>query len=113
MRSVPGARADSPTSAKLTTGIQALPADERSPEDLALRTLMIGKEWARCPTCKTAVERISGCPLMKCRSVIRLGPSGIRLTFHFHSCGAGFCYRCNATSASARRPKKCRHGHGP
>ncbi|KAI8147721.1 hypothetical protein BJV82DRAFT_698046 [Fennellomyces sp. T-0311] len=42
--------------------------------------LALARNWSRCPSCRHAVERISGCNYIYCR------------------CGTGFCYRCGSSS---------------
>ncbi|KAJ7770461.1 hypothetical protein B0H16DRAFT_1515548 [Mycena metata] len=59
---------------------QALPPDERSPEDRLLFELAKAKHWRRCPNCSSLVELVSGCNHMTCR------------------CGTHFCYRCSSLS---------------
>ncbi|KAF7323970.1 RBR-type E3 ubiquitin transferase [Mycena kentingensis (nom. inval.)] len=70
---------------------QALPVDERSPEDRLLLELakvlalipfspasnhFKAKHWRRCPNCSSLVELVSGCNHMTCR------------------CGTHFCFKC-------------------
>nr|XP_043619924.1 uncharacterized protein DDB_G0292642-like [Erigeron canadensis] len=55
---------------------KSLKKGERNPEDLMLMNLAKKKKWMRCPSCKFYVERIDGCPHIKCR------------------CGYHFCYKC-------------------
>ncbi|KAL4245496.1 hypothetical protein ABKN59_009402 [Abortiporus biennis] len=57
---------------------QALPLDERSPEDQQALQLMKAKNWRRCPKCAVIVELTIGCNHIQCR------------------CGAHFCFRCGA-----------------
>ncbi|KAF7289868.1 RBR-type E3 ubiquitin transferase [Mycena indigotica] len=57
---------------------QALPPDERSPEDRLLMELAKAKHWRRCPNCSSLVELVSGCNHMTCR------------------CGTHFCFKCGA-----------------
>jgi hypothetical protein len=51
---------------------QALPPGEREDEDLETLRLLKSKKWTRCPNCRAAVERISGCSHMSCRCRTRL-----------------------------------------
>ncbi|KAF7300607.1 RBR-type E3 ubiquitin transferase [Mycena chlorophos] len=60
---------------------QALPPDERSPEDRLLMELAKAKQWRRCPHCSSLVELVSGCNHMTCR------------------CGTHFCFKCGALSS--------------
>eukprot|EP00741_Cyanophora_paradoxa_P007155 tig00000123_g6925.t1 len=53
---------------------QALPEDERSPEDRAMTELARQKGWPRCPRCTAYVQLARGCRHMRCR------------------CGQEFCY---------------------
>ncbi|KIY43295.1 hypothetical protein FISHEDRAFT_53809 [Fistulina hepatica ATCC 64428] len=57
---------------------QAIPPDERSPEDQLLLQLAKAKNWRRCPNCKTIVELTIGCNHITCR------------------CGTHFCFRCGS-----------------
>jgi hypothetical protein len=56
--------------------LQALPADARDPEDLAVLRLSDERGWRRCPECKAMVELSDGCNHISC------------------VCGAHFCYDC-------------------
>ncbi len=58
------------------TQYQALPRQERLPEDLQLLDLAKNNKWKRCPSCRFVVERRMGCYHMRCR------------------CKAEFCYIC-------------------
>ncbi|KAJ7151190.1 hypothetical protein C8R46DRAFT_1008020 [Mycena filopes] len=71
---------------------QALPPDERSPEDRLLFELAKAKHWRRCPNCSSLVELVSGCNHMTCR------------------CGTHFCYRCSSlatTKGQCQRDPPC------
>ncbi|KAL1746746.1 hypothetical protein HDZ31DRAFT_33531 [Schizophyllum fasciatum] len=57
---------------------QALPPDERSPEDRLLFELARAQSWRRCPECMVIVELTVGCNHMICR------------------CGTHFCFRCGS-----------------
>ncbi|KAJ7135966.1 hypothetical protein C8R44DRAFT_769368 [Mycena epipterygia] len=61
---------------------QALPPDERSPEDRLLLELAKAKDWRRCPNCSSLVELISGCNHMTCR------------------CGTHFCFKCGSLATT-------------
>ncbi|KAJ7048506.1 hypothetical protein C8F01DRAFT_1190188 [Mycena amicta] len=61
---------------------QALPPDERSPEDRLLMELAKANQWRRCPNCSSLVELVSGCNHMTCR------------------CGTHFCFKCGALSSN-------------
>ncbi|KAJ7857297.1 hypothetical protein B0H14DRAFT_2751532 [Mycena olivaceomarginata] len=61
---------------------QALPPDERSPEDRLLHELASAKNWRRCPNCSSLVELISGCNHMTCR------------------CGTHFCFKCGSLATT-------------
>ncbi|KAM1900573.1 hypothetical protein ACFX14_029509 [Malus domestica] len=49
---------------------QKLNKDEREAEDIMLRNLVQKKNWRRCPNRRFYVERMEGCNLMVCRSVL-------------------------------------------
>ncbi|KAJ7755328.1 hypothetical protein DFH07DRAFT_743267 [Mycena maculata] len=71
---------------------QALPPDERSPEDRLLLELAKAKDWRRCPNCSSLVELISGCNHMTCR------------------CGTHFCFKCGSlatTKGTCKRDPPC------
>ncbi|CAG8434130.1 4738_t:CDS:10 [Ambispora gerdemannii] len=55
---------------------QALPIDERNPEDQAILLMAENKNWRRCPSCRTIVELYTGCNHITCR------------------CKTEFCYKC-------------------
>ncbi|PCH44865.1 hypothetical protein WOLCODRAFT_78291 [Wolfiporia cocos MD-104 SS10] len=57
---------------------QALPLDERSPEDQQALQLMRTKSWRRCPNCSFIVELTVGCNHITCR------------------CKTEFCFRCGS-----------------
>ncbi|KAI0766296.1 hypothetical protein BC629DRAFT_1596451 [Irpex lacteus] len=57
---------------------QALPLDERSPEDQQALQLMRAQHWRRCPQCQIIVELEHGCNHITCR------------------CGTHFCFKCGA-----------------
>ncbi|KAF5383165.1 hypothetical protein D9615_004990 [Tricholomella constricta] len=57
---------------------QALPLDERSPEDRLVLDLAKAEQWRRCPNCSVIVELVSGCNHMICR------------------CGFHFCFKCGS-----------------
>ncbi|KAJ7627525.1 hypothetical protein DFH06DRAFT_1227387 [Mycena polygramma] len=71
---------------------QALPPDERSPEDRLLHELAKANSWRRCPSCSSLVELISGCNHMTCR------------------CGTHFCFKCGSlatTKGMCKRDPPC------
>ncbi|KAF7349314.1 RBR-type E3 ubiquitin transferase [Mycena sanguinolenta] len=71
---------------------QALPPDERSPEDRLLHELAKAKHWRRCPNCASLVELVSGCNHMTCR------------------CGTHFCFKCGSlatTKGACTRVPQC------
>ncbi|KAF7350397.1 RBR-type E3 ubiquitin transferase [Mycena venus] len=71
---------------------QALPPDERSPEDRLLHELAKAKHWRRCPNCSSLVELVSGCNHMTCR------------------CGTHFCFKCGSlatTKGMCKREPPC------
>ncbi|KAI0702061.1 hypothetical protein C8T65DRAFT_719286 [Cerioporus squamosus] len=57
---------------------QALPLDERSPEDQEALRLMRAQNWRRCPSCAMIVELTHGCNHITCR------------------CKTEFCFKCGA-----------------
>ncbi|KZP22010.1 hypothetical protein FIBSPDRAFT_787821 [Athelia psychrophila] len=59
-------------------GYQALPAEDRSAEDLLLLRLAKKEKWRRCNKCKRFIELKSGCNHMTCK------------------CGGHFCFKCGA-----------------
>ncbi|KAL4073615.1 hypothetical protein J3A83DRAFT_4357612 [Scleroderma citrinum] len=70
---------------------QALPDDERSPDDQLVLILAKAKNWRRCPTCSRLVELTHGCHHIAC------------------FCGTHFCHKCGAlwdrkTSRCTRSP---------
>ncbi|RDB30352.1 ATP-dependent RNA helicase DEAH12, chloroplastic [Hypsizygus marmoreus] len=67
---------------------QALPLDERSPEDRLLLELAKAKSWRRCPSCSVIVEHISGCNHMTCR------------------CGFHFCFKCESPTTKEGKCKR-------
>ncbi|KAJ7695393.1 hypothetical protein B0H17DRAFT_1271880 [Mycena rosella] len=64
---------------------QALPPDERSPEDRLLLELAKAKHWRRCPNCSSLVELVSGCNHISCR------------------CGTHFCFKCGCWSLTTTK----------
>lgn len=68
---------------------QALPLDERSPEDRATLQLARSKRWRRCYQCQSLVELAQGCNHITCR------------------CGAHFCFRCGAKWSMVKGQYKC------
>ncbi|KAI5834944.1 hypothetical protein K523DRAFT_360231 [Schizophyllum commune Tattone D] len=70
---------------------QALPPDERDPEDRALLELARAQSWRRCPECMVIVELTVGCNHMICR------------------CGTHFCFRCGSLwkKGRGREPGQC------
>lgn len=57
---------------------QALPEDERSPDDQSVLIMAKAQNWRRCPTCSRLVELTFGCNHIACR------------------CGTHFCYKCGS-----------------
>ncbi|KZT10255.1 uncharacterized protein LAESUDRAFT_672944 [Laetiporus sulphureus 93-53] len=57
---------------------QALPEDERSPEDQQTLQLMKAQQWRRCPKCSFIIELTVGCYHMTCR------------------CRTEFCFHCGS-----------------
>ncbi|KAI0073639.1 hypothetical protein K474DRAFT_1720258 [Panus rudis PR-1116 ss-1] len=57
---------------------QALPLDERSPEDQQALQLMKAQHWRRCPKCSFIIELTEGCYHITCR------------------CSAQFCFKCGS-----------------
>jgi len=57
---------------------QALPLDDRSPEDQQALKLMKAQHWRRCPKCSFIVELTHGCNHITCR------------------CKTEFCFRCGS-----------------
>ncbi|KAI0340375.1 hypothetical protein BDW22DRAFT_1486226 [Trametopsis cervina] len=57
---------------------QALPPDERAPEDQQALQLMQAQDWRRCPECMIIVELTIGCNHVTCR------------------CGSQFCFKCGS-----------------
>ncbi|KAG9290368.1 hypothetical protein G9A89_007099 [Geosiphon pyriformis] len=55
---------------------QALPPEERSPEDRIVLQMAENEKWRRCPSCRTIVELFTGCNHITCR------------------CKTEFCYKC-------------------
>ncbi|KAL5728496.1 RBR-type E3 ubiquitin transferase [Ranunculus cassubicifolius] len=53
--------------------------------DDLFRQLAIAQNWIRCPSCYSVIERVSGCPKVKCR------------------CGVYFCYTCGKKMADHRK----------
>ncbi|XP_076935535.1 E3 ubiquitin-protein ligase RSL1-like [Bidens hawaiensis] len=56
----------------------------RDQNDAAFGSLCERKKWKRCPGCRHCVERVEGCPFVRCR------------------CGIDFCYNCG---------ERVYHGH--
>ncbi|KAI0674525.1 hypothetical protein C8Q78DRAFT_1015358 [Trametes maxima] len=59
---------------------QALPLDDRSPEDQKALQLIKAENWRRCPSCAFIVELALGCNHITCR------------------CKTEFCFKCGCTS---------------
>ncbi|KAI0747012.1 hypothetical protein C8Q80DRAFT_812908 [Daedaleopsis nitida] len=57
---------------------QALPLDERSPDDQKALQLMKAQNWRRCPSCAVIVELTLGCNHITCR------------------CKTEFCFKCGS-----------------
>ncbi|KAH9849628.1 hypothetical protein C2E23DRAFT_355417 [Lenzites betulinus] len=57
---------------------QALPLDDRNPEDQKALRLMKAENWRRCPKCSFIVELAHGCNHITCR------------------CKAEFCFKCGS-----------------
>ncbi|KAH7926264.1 hypothetical protein BV22DRAFT_1009547 [Leucogyrophana mollusca] len=57
---------------------QALPDDEKSPEDQLVFLLAKAKKWRRCPKCAVLVELTHGCNHITC------------------FCGTHFCFKCGS-----------------
>jgi hypothetical protein len=76
---------------------QALPIEERTNEDVSLIKLAAAQNWARCPTCKTVVEKQfeTDCNYVKC------------------VCGVGFCYICGLPYAGLAITPAHPHGKPP
>lgn len=68
---------------------QALPADQRQPDDRALAALAKQKNWRPCPACKVHVELTMGCHHITCR------------------CSAEWCWVCGSTWTKEGCPKGC------
>ncbi|CAL1708947.1 unnamed protein product [Somion occarium] len=66
---------------------QALPLDERSPEDQQALQLMKAQNWRRCPKCAFIVELSVGCNHITCR------------------CRTEFCFKCG--SLWDKKGQKC------
>jgi hypothetical protein len=71
---------------------QALPEEERNPDDIAALSLARDNHWKRCPSCKSIVERTIGCNYMKC------------------ICGAAFCYPRGESYLSSTPTAENTHG---
>lgn len=69
---------------------QGLNEGERGSDDIMLMKLAEKKHWRRCPNCSFYVQKISGCPFVRCR------------------CGVEFCYRCGAQAVTSHYCTKCR-----
>lgn len=63
---------------------QAMPLDERSPEDRATLELARTQKWSRCPDCLAMIDLVQGCYHMRCR------------------CGKEFCHRCGSRWKSGK-----------
>jgi hypothetical protein len=68
---------------------QALPLDERSPEDRATLQLARTNKWRRCHQCQAIVELAQGCNHITCR------------------CGAHFCFKCGSKWTIGRGVNRC------
>ncbi|CAJ0849497.1 5356_t:CDS:10 [Entrophospora sp. SA101] len=51
---------------------QALPADQRSPEDLDVINLVKKEGWKRCPRCNFLIQKNGGCNHMTCKCKAQL-----------------------------------------
>ncbi|CAG8713904.1 1659_t:CDS:2, partial [Acaulospora morrowiae] len=70
---------------------QALPPNERAPEDRAVLKLAQNEKWKRCPKCRVLVQLDTGCNHITCR------------------CKTEFCYKCGDLwdKKQERCVKKC------
>ncbi|KAF7289983.1 RBR-type E3 ubiquitin transferase [Mycena indigotica] len=73
---------------------QALPLNERAPEDIAFTDLAQQEKWRRCPKCSAMVELKSGCNHITC------------------VCKHHFCYQCGADFEHTNGRYRCTGGRG-
>ncbi|KAJ7637073.1 hypothetical protein FB45DRAFT_908153 [Roridomyces roridus] len=73
---------------------QALPVDERNPEDVAFANLAKQEKWRRCPKCSAMVELKFGCNHITC------------------VCQHHFCYTCGADFEHKGGRYRCKGGLG-
>ncbi|KAJ7770584.1 hypothetical protein B0H16DRAFT_217558 [Mycena metata] len=73
---------------------QALPMDERAPEDVAFANLAKLEKWRRCPKCSAMVELKFGCNHITC------------------VCKHHFCYICGADFEHSGGKYRCKGGRG-
>ncbi|KAF7318206.1 RBR-type E3 ubiquitin transferase [Mycena chlorophos] len=73
---------------------QALPLNERAPEDVAFANLARVEKWRRCPKCSAMVELKFGCNHITC------------------VCKHHFCYQCGADFEHTNGKYRCTGGKG-
>jgi len=73
---------------------QALPLNERAPEDIAFTELAKKEKWRRCPKCSAMVELKFGCNHITC------------------TCKHHFCYTCGADFEHKKGKYRCTSGNG-
>ncbi|KAJ7128094.1 hypothetical protein C8R46DRAFT_1145157 [Mycena filopes] len=73
---------------------QALPMNERAPEDVAFANLAKQEKWRRCPKCSAMVELKFGCNHITC------------------VCKHHFCYTCGADFEHSNGKYRCKGGRG-
>lgn len=77
--------------------VQALPAEDRSPEDQALHKLAQVHKWRRCYKCKVSSALILIMGLSDAHIFVKAMVELERGCYHITcTCGAEFCYKCGS-----------------
>ncbi|KAF7323819.1 RBR-type E3 ubiquitin transferase [Mycena kentingensis (nom. inval.)] len=91
---------------------QALPANERAPEDVAFANLAQQEKWRRCPKCSAMVELKALRLQVSLRWKVRwIAKPHLFLSSHITCvCKHHFCYQCGADFAHTKGKYRCVRG---